>query len=104
MATAQQIARNNRKRGQDGQREVVQMILSFFPQLTEDDVRSVSRGASGEDILVSALARRLLRGSQIEVKRRKSHSVCRFMEQAQGHGGYNPLLFIREDGKGKEWY
>lgn len=94
-------AKNNKSRGRNGEREIRELLLSYFPELEPDDVRLVGSGASGEDILLSPAARKLIPW-QIEVKRRKNISVLRFMEQAEGHGEHTAIAFFRED-RGK-WY
>ncbi len=77
------------------------MILTLFPELEPDDVRSTSMGAQGEDLQLSPAARRLI-PYNIEVKRRKRISFCRWMDQADTHGTHKPACFFREDHK--EWY
>lgn len=55
-------------------------------------------GASGEDVLLSPLARRTLGGIQIECKRMKSaKGIYGWMDQAKTHGPHRPVVFIRQD-------
>ena len=93
--------RSNKAKGRLGQQEIRDLILEIFPELEPDDCRSTPMGALGEDILLSPKARKLLPWN-IEIKRKKRISVCRFMEQAGYHGKYIPVSFFRED-RGK-WY
>jgi len=93
---------SNKAKGRKGQQEVQQMILDHFPELAPDDCRSNPMGSSGEDILLSPRARKLLGGIQIEVKRKKAIGAVRFIEQSGFHGSHNPCVFFRED-RGK-WY
>ncbi len=45
-------------KGRRLQQKVRDLILETFSELEEDDVRSTSMGASGEDVLLSPLARK----------------------------------------------
>ena len=93
--------RSCKAKGASGQKEIQNMILALFPELEPDDVRSTSMGAPGEDLLLSPAARRLI-PFNIEVKRRKKISFCRWMDQAVTHGKHKPVCFFREDNK--EWF
>lgn len=92
---------SNKNKGRLGQQEVQQLILKHFPELESDDCRSNPMGSDGEDILMSPACRKLLPWN-IEVKRKKKIGAVRFMEQAGGHGGKEPVAIFRED-RG-EWY
>lgn len=87
---------SNKAKGRTGQQAIRDLILSVFPELEADDVRSTSMGSSGEDLLLSPAARKLLPWN-IEVKRKKKIAACRFMDQAKSHGNYKPVAFFRED-------
>ena len=87
---------SNKAKGRLGQQEIQKLILTLFPELEEDDVRSTSMGASGEDLLLSPAARKLMPWN-IEVKRKKAIAAARFMEQAGEHGHHKPVAFFRED-------
>lgn len=89
-------ARSNKNKGRLGQQEIQKLIVEYFSELEMDDCRSNPMGAGGEDILLSPQARKIL-PFNIEVKRKKAIAACRFMEQAGGHGGYEPLAVFRED-------
>ena len=65
-----------------------------------DDFRSNPMGAPGADILLSSQARKLFPWN-IEIKRSKKSTVEGWMEQARGHGKYDPIVFSRQDHK--EW-
>lgn len=88
-------------KGRMAQQEVQKMILTLFPELEPDDVRSVSMGAQGEDLQLSPAARKLL-PFNFEVKRRKKIAFCRWMDQANTHGKHKPACFFREDHG--EWF
>ena len=67
------------------QQWVRDQILSRFPSLTIDDVRSTSMGAGGEDIQLSKAARDLFPYT-VECKSNARIAVYKFYEQAQAHG------------------
>lgn len=96
-------ARSNKAKGRNGQKEVQQLLLEYFPDMELDDCRSNPMGAPGEDILLSPAFRKKF-PYQIEVKRSKSMTAMRWVEQAREHSTkYNPVVFFREDGS-KEWF
>lgn len=74
------------------------MILSLYPSLTPDDVRSTGMGQSGEDIQLSPAARSLLPIS-IECKSRAAIAVYGMYEQAvvNAKQGEQPLLVIKQN-------
>jgi len=88
--------RGNKNKGAAGQKQVQKIILEQFPELEADDCRSNPMGNGGEDILLSPQARKLMPWN-IEVKRKKKFSAARYMEQADGHGKHESVVFFRED-------
>jgi len=93
MATA----KNNKARGRMFQQEVRDAILSLFPELEPDDVRSTGMGQGGEDIQLSPAARKLL-PIQIECKRKKTFiTLYEWLKQAKTHGRNEPVIFTRAD-------
>jgi hypothetical protein len=93
MATA----KNNKARGRTFQQEVRDAILSTFPQLEPDDVRSTGMGQPGEDIQMSPAARKLL-PIQVECKRKKTFkTLYDWLAQAKTHGRNEPVVFTRAD-------
>ena len=78
------------------QQAVRDLILAKF-DLEPDDVRSVSMGVSGEDLLFSPAARRKLPIS-VECKSRASISVYGHYQQAKDNArGYEPVLVIKQN-------
>ena len=71
-------------KGRRHQQLIVQSILSTFVELSEDDVRSRSMGAAGEDIMLSAAARRLLNFS-FEAKNVERLNVWDAFRQAEAN-------------------
>lgn len=97
------ISRNNKNRGRSGQQEVVALLKKYFPTILDGDIKSTPMGAPGEDIWLSAAARKLIGNYQIEVKRKKKLAIMSWLQQAEGHGEYAPLVLTREDGTADNW-
>ena len=86
-------------KGRKLQQYVRDEILAYFPELGEDDVRSTSMGASGEDVLLSPKARAILPIS-VECKSLARISVYRYYEQAKANAkGHWPVVVIKENGE-----
>ena len=68
-------------KGRRLQQQIVQDLLERFPELTEDDVRSTSMGANGEDILLSSSARKRIPYS-FEAKNQERVNIWSAIEQA----------------------
>ena len=73
-------------------------ILYHNPELKEDDVRSTSMGAGGEDVQLSPAAR-VLFPYQTECKNRSKMAIYADYEQAQEHGDCEPLLIVKANHK-----
>lgn len=84
-------------KGRTFQQWVRDKIISKF-ELEFDDVRSVSMGASGEDILMSPVARQRCPIS-VECKARDRIAVYGFYEQAKDNskGKGEPVVFIKQN-------
>ena len=79
------------------QSAIVRRILDHFTQLEDDDVRSCSMGANGEDVQLSPRARGLLPFS-IEAKNVEKLNVWGALEQAERNaGGFDPLLVFKRN-------
>lgn len=87
-----------KNKGRLFQNWVRDLILSYFTELTKDDVRSTSSGVTGEDIQLSTAARRCL-PFQFECKSKKLISVYGFYDQAISHGDYEPIVVIKQNGR-----
>lgn len=84
-------------KGRNLQKWARDKILENFPSLTENDVRSTSMGASGEDILFSEAAVSTL-GINVECKSRAAINVYSMYEQAAKESkGTEPVLFIKQN-------
>ena len=68
--------------------------------MTEDDVRSTSMGAGGEDVLMSTAARKQWPVS-IECKRKAKFAGYTLMDQAEANcpKGAQPIVVVRGDRK-----
>jgi len=75
-------------------------LLEKFHKLEEDDIKSTSMGAGGEDVQLSPAARKLIPFS-IECKSRKSIAVYSYMDQAKDNcpSGAEPLVVVKADRK-----
>jgi hypothetical protein len=69
-------------KGRRLQQAVRDSILAAFPSLEPDDVRSTSMGASGADILLSPVARRLF-PFYVEAKNQESINIWKAIAQAE---------------------
>lgn len=83
-------------KGRRLQQAVRDSILSAFPTLEADDVRSTSMGAGGEDVQLSPAARKLMPYC-IECKSLAKIAIYKHYEQATWHGDYEPLLVLKQD-------
>ena len=78
--------RSAKNKGKRLQNKVRDIILEKFDSLEPDDVRSITMGDSGEDILLSPAARRLFPFS-VECKAQESLSIWSALEQAESNAG-----------------
>lgn len=84
-------------KGRRLQQAVRDNILSAFPSLEPDDVRSTSMGAGGEDVQLSPAARKLFPYS-VECKNLAKIAVFNYYEQSQTNAGsYEPLVVIKQN-------
>tara|TARA_R110000765_G_scaffold136938_1_gene236334 strand:+ start:316 stop:657 length:342 start_codon:yes stop_codon:yes gene_type:complete len=84
-------------KGRNLQKNVRDLILEKFNQLEEDDVRSTSMGASGEDLLLSPAARKLFPFS-VECKNQESLNIWSAIEQAENNSGnHTPLVIFKRN-------
>lgn len=87
-------------KGRRLQQQIVQDLLEVFPHLGEDDVRSTSMGAGGEDIQLSASARRSIPYS-IEAKNQERVNVWSAMEQCRANAPKEsePIVVFKKNGE-----
>ena len=88
-------AKNKGKRLQNKVRDLI--LEKFNSKLEQDDVRSITMGESGEDILLSPAARRLFPFS-VECKSQEKLSIWSSLEQAEDNSGdHIPLLIFKRN-------
>jgi hypothetical protein len=87
-----------KSKGRNGQKAVRDMLLASAPNLTENDIRSTSMGASGVDILMSEAALRIYPFA-IEVKCQESLNIWKALEQAEENksGSLTPILCFKRN-------
>ena len=89
--------RSAKNKGKRLQNKVRDLILEKFNQLEPDDVRSVTMGESGEDILLSPAARKLFPFST-ECKNQEKINIWSSLEQAETNSGNHvPLLIFKRN-------
>ena len=91
--------RSAKNKGKRLQNKVRDLILEKFNTLEPDDVRSITMGDSGEDILLSPAARRKFPFS-VECKNQEKLNVWEAYEQAKANcGDYEPLVVMKKNNK-----
>ena len=93
-------AKNKGKRLQNKIRDLI--LEKFNTKLEPDDVRSITMGDSGEDILLSPAARRLFPFS-VECKNQEKLNIWSSLEQAEGNSGNHPPLVIFKRNRSKTY-
>ena len=89
--------RSAKNKGKRLQNKVRDIILEKFDKLEPDDVRSITMGDAGEDILLSPAARRLFPFS-VECKAQESLSIWSALQQAESNAGKHiPLLVFKRN-------
>ena len=88
-------AKNKGKRLQNKVRDLI--LEKFNSKLEQDDVRSITMGDSGEDILLSPAARKIFPFS-VECKSQERLSIWEALEQAEDNSGNHiPLLIFKRN-------
>ena len=88
-------AKNKGKRLQNKIRDLI--LEKFDSKLEQDDVRSITMGDSGEDILLSPAARRLFPFS-VECKNQEKLNIWGALEQAEENSGnHAPLVIFKRN-------
>lgn len=87
---------SSKAKGRRLQNDIRDALLELFPSLEDDDVKSTSMGAPGEDIQLSPAARKLI-PYQIECKNKATSQVHTYYAQAKSHGKHEPLVLVKKD-------
>ena len=89
--------RSAKNKGKRLQNKIRDLILEKFDSLEPDDVRSITMGDSGEDILLSPAARRLFPYS-VECKNQEKINIWSSLEQAEENSGkHTPLVIFKRN-------
>jgi hypothetical protein len=85
-----------KNKGRRLQQWVRDLLIELNSHLTDEDIRSTSMGAGGEDVLLSPRAREVI-PFQIECKNKEEVAAMKWYQQAKEHGPHEPLLIIKEN-------
>ena len=89
--------RSAKNKGKRLQNKVRDLILEKFNSLESDDVRSITMGESGEDILLSPAARKLFPFS-VECKNQEKLNIWSSLEQAETNSGNHiPIVIFKRN-------
>ena len=89
--------RSAKNKGKRLHNKIRDLILEKFNQLEPDDVRSVTMGESGEDILLSPAARKLFPFST-ECKNQEKLNIWSSLEQAETNSGKHiPIVIFKRN-------
>ena len=89
--------RSAKNKGKRLQNKIRDLILEKFDSLEPDDVRSITMGDSGEDILLSPTARRVFPFS-VECKNQEKLNIWSALEQAEDNSGnHTPLVIFKRN-------
>ena len=89
--------RSAKNKGKRLQNKIRDLILEKFDTLEPDDVRSITMGDSGEDILLSPAARRMFPFS-VECKNQEKLNIWSALEQAEENSGdHTPLVIFKRN-------
>ena len=89
--------RSAKNKGKRLQNKVRDLILEKFNSLESDDVRSITMGESGEDILLSPAARKLFPFS-VECKNQEKLNIWKSLEQSETNSGKHiPIVIFKRN-------
>ena len=89
--------RSAKNKGKRLQNKIRDLILEKFDSLEPDDVRSITMGDSGEDILLSPAARKQFPFS-VECKNQEKLNIWGALEQAEDNSGnHTPLVIFKRN-------
>ena len=89
--------RSAKNKGKRLQNKVSDLILEKFNSLESDDVRSITMGESGEDILLSPAARKLFPFS-VECKNQEKLNIWKSLEQSETNSGkHTPIVIFKRN-------
>lgn len=87
-----------KQKGRRFQQEIVETVKDSFPVLRDNDVKSVSMGAGGEDVIMSPLAESIFPYS-IECKNVEKINIWKSLEQASANAPRQkiPVLAMKKN-------
>lgn len=88
-----------KQKGRRACQELQQLILRWFPDLTDKDVRVTSSGSTGEDLQLSEAAAKAFPYA-VEVKNQERLNIWQSLAQTLGHAkklNLEPLLAFRRN-------
>ena len=89
--------RSAKNKGKRLQNKIRDLILEKYDSLEPDDVRSITMGDSGEDILLSPAARKVFPFS-VECKNQEKINIWSSLEQAEENSGkHTPLVIFKRN-------
>ena len=89
--------RSAKNKGKRLQNKVRDLILEKFNSLESDDVRSITMGESGEDILLSPAARKLFPFS-VECKNQEKLNIWKSLEQSETNSRkHTPIVIFKRN-------
>ena len=89
--------RSAKNKGKRLQNKVRDLILEKFNSLESDDVRSITMGESGADILLSPAARKLFPFS-VECKNQEKLNIWKSLEQSETNSGkHTPIVIFKRN-------
>ena len=94
--------RSAKNKGKRLQNKIRDLILEKFDILEPDDVRSITMGDSGEDILLSPAARKVFPFS-VECKNQEKLNIWSALEQAEENSGNHTPLDIFKRNRSKTY-
>lgn len=86
-----------KQKGRLAQQWIAKKLLEHAPQLEPGDAFSTSMGAPGEDVKLSPAARKVYPWN-IESKSLAKVAIYAHYQQAASHGGYEPVVFVKQNG------
>ena len=90
-------ARSVKSKGRRLQNIVRDALRDAFPSLEQEDIKSQTMGMTGEDIVLSPIARKSIPYS-IECKNQEAVNVWKAYEQAESNcKDYEPLVVIKRN-------
>lgn len=85
--------RTRKAKGMILQKYIVERLLSYFPELTTNDIRSVPSSVPGNDIWLSEKAKRRI-PLNIEAKNQEKFNIWQAIEQVESRANKHDLPIV----------